>query len=136
MDAKRFTVGTIAGGITFFVIGYLIYMVLLGNFFAANMGTATGVNRATPLYWSIALGSLFQAALICYVLGARAGAGAGARVGAVVMLLAALAFDFIMYGTENVSNLTSTLVDPVASAVLGAIVGAVIGFVVGKLKPA
>jgi hypothetical protein len=134
MDAKKCILGTIVGGITMFVVGYLVFNLLLGSFYAANMGSATGVAREPIMYWALGVGCLAEAALITYALGARAGAGAGAKAGAVVGLLMWLAVDFIMYGTTNTQNLTLTLVDPLASAVVGAIVGVVIGLVAGKPK--
>jgi len=137
MDAKRFVTGTIVGGIVLFLAGYLIFNTLLGSFFAANAGTATGVARDPMLLWSIGVGCLGLAALICYAMGARgvSGLGGGATVGAVVGFLTAFYIDFALYGTQNVSNLTATIVDPLASAVHGAIGGAVIGLVVSKMKP-
>lgn len=59
----------------------------------------------------------------------------GAKVGAIVGFLWAFALDFILYGAQNVSNLTVTIVDPFATAVQCAIGGAVIGLVVSKMKP-
>ena len=137
MDAKRFVTGTIVGGIVLFLAGYVIFNTLLGSFFAANSGTATGVARDPMLLWSIGVGCLGLAALICYAMGARGASGltGGAKVGAIVGFLYAFAIDFIMYGSQNVSNLNATLVDPLASAVHGAIGGAVIGLVVSKMKP-
>jgi hypothetical protein len=138
MDAKRFVVGTIVGGVVLFVTGYLIFNMLLGSFFTANAGTATGAGREAPLMWSIAVGCLGYAALICYALGARStsGLGGGAKVGAIVGFLLWLSADFILFGTQNVANLTATLVDPLVGAVHGGIGGAVIGLVVAQLKPA
>jgi hypothetical protein len=63
------------------------------------------------------------------------GLGAGATVGAIVGLLLAVFVDFVMYGTQNISNLTATIVDPIATAVHGGIGGAVIGLVLSKIKP-
>jgi hypothetical protein len=137
MDAKRFLTGTIVGGIVLFLAGYLIFSTLLGGFYAANVGSATGVPKDPMLLWSIAVGCLAFAALICYVMGARGGSGlaGGAKVGAIVGLLLAIFVDFVIYGTNNVSNLTATLVDPLAEAVHGGIGGAVIGLVIAKMKP-
>jgi hypothetical protein len=136
MDAKKFLLGTIVGGIVMFIAGYVLYDLLLGKFFAANVGSATGVMREPLMFWAIGVGCLAEAALITYALGARGGAGAGITVGAIVGFLMALSVDFIMYGSSNVSNLTATLVDPLVAAVVGAIVGAAIGLVAGKPKPA
>jgi hypothetical protein len=137
MDAKRFLTGTIVGGIVLFLAGYLIFNTLLGSFYAANVGSATGVPRDPMLLWSIGVGCLSLAALLCYVMGARGASGlaGGATVGAVVGLLLAIFVDFAAYGVNNVSNLTATVVDPLAEAVHSGLGGAVIGLVVSKMKP-
>ncbi len=137
MDSRRFLTGTVVGGIVIFVLGYLIYGMALKGFYDANMGTATGVMRESPMLWSVAIGSLFQAAFLTVVIGwAGAGsAGAGFRVGAIAGFLVSAAMDFIMYGTNNVSNLTATIVDPLITLVFAGISGAVIAAVAGK-RPA
>jgi hypothetical protein len=43
--------------------------------------------RETPLYWGIGLGCIFEAALICFVLGSRSGASAGLKTGVITGLL-------------------------------------------------
>ncbi len=137
MDPKKFVIGTVVGGIVLFFAGYLIFNTILGSFFAANSGSATGVSRDPMMLWSIGVGCLAFAALICFCMGTRAASGlaAGAKVGAVVGLLAAAFVDFVMYGTTNVSNLSATIVDPLATALHGGIGGAAIGLVLAKLKP-
>jgi hypothetical protein len=136
MDAKRFVTGTIVGGIVLFLAGYVIFNTLLGSFYAANTGSATGVTRDPMILWSIGVGCLGLAALICYVIGRGAsGLAAGAKAGAIVGLLAALFVDFVLYGTTNIYNLTAVIVDPLAEAVHGGIGGAVIGLLLAKMKP-
>lgn len=137
MDAKRFVIGSIVGGIVLFLTGYVIFNMLLAGFYDANAGSATGVAREAPLLWSIGLGCVAYAALICYAMGARTGLGVtgAAKVGAVVGFLLWFTADFLQYGTQNISNLTAVLVDPFAGAVHGAIGGAVIALVISKIKP-
>lgn len=137
MDAKKFLAGTIVGGIVLYVVGYLIFSMAFASFYAANVGTATGVDRPAEIMWAVVLGNLGYAALICYAMGARAsGLGGGAKVGAIVGFLMWFAVDFTLYGVLNVSNLTRTIVDPLLEIVHGAIGGAVIGLVVARRKPA
>ena len=136
MDTKRFLAGTIVGGIVLYVVGYLIFTMAFASFYAANAGTAMGVDRPAELMWAVVLGNLGYAALICYAMGARttAGLSGGAKVGAIVGFLIWFTVDFILYGVQNVSNLTRTIVDPLLEIVHGGIGGAVIGLLVGKMK--
>ncbi len=138
MDTKRFLAGTIVGGIVLYAVGYLIFSMAFASFYAANAGSATGVDRPAELMWAVVLGNLGYAALICYAMGTRttSGLAGGAKVGAVVGFLIWFTVDFILYGFENVSNLTRTIVDPLLEIVHGGIGGAVIGLLVAKMKPA
>jgi hypothetical protein len=138
VDAKRFLAGTIMGGIVLYAVGYLIFTMAFASFYAANAGTATGVDRPAELMWAVVLGNLGYAALICYAMGNRAAweLGTGARIGAIVGFLIWFTTDFISYGVQDVSNLTRTIVDPLLEIIHGGIGGAVIGLVVGKMKPA
>jgi hypothetical protein len=137
MDAKKFIVGSIVGCVVLFIGGYVLFDLLLGNFFAANAQSIAGVERDPPLFWAMALGLLANAALICYAMGGRntAGAAAGARIGAIVGFLLWFASSFMQYGFTNLTNMTGTLVGPIVDAVNGAIAGAVIALVLSKLKP-
>jgi hypothetical protein len=139
MDVKRFLVGMIAGGVALYATGYLIFIVTFAGFYAANVGSATGVDRSIQLQWAEALASLAYAALITFALGNRPEArslGAGARTGAIVGFLLWLTADFYFYGATNVANLTRTIVDPLLEFVHGGIGGAVIAAVLGRISPA
>jgi hypothetical protein len=136
VDTKRFLAGTIVGGIVLYLVGYLIFSMAFASFYAANAGTASGVDRPAELMWAVVLGSLGYAALICYAMGARptSGLAAGFKTGAVVGFLMWFSVDFTLYGVQNVSNLTRTIVDPLLEIIHGGIGGAGIGLVVGKMK--
>jgi hypothetical protein len=136
MDAKRMVTAVVVGAITLFATGYLFFTMLLGGFYAANAGSAIGVNRESQIIWSVVLGNLGYAALISYALGNRADTislGKGAVVGAVVGFLLWFTVDFVFYGISNMSNLTLTVVDPLVELVHGGIGGAVIGAVLARM---
>ena len=134
MDAKRFVLGTVVGGLVLFGLGYLIWEVLFGGFFAANAGPATGVAREPWVLWAVIAGNLSMGALITVVLGwARASSvGAAVRVAATAGFLIWLGVDLTLYGVWNVSNLTATIVDPFLELVHFGITGGVIAAVTGK----
>ena len=137
MDMKKFATGTLVGGIILFAAGYLIFDLGFAGFYAANAGSATGVERVPQLVWAVALGSLSYGALVTFAIGSRAGAsnvGAGVKIGAVVGFLLWFTVDFILYGIQNVSNLTRTAVDPVLELVRSGIAGGVIAVVLGKIR--
>lgn len=130
MTTQRLVLSTLVGGLVSFVLGGVIYGVGLAGFFEQHLGSASGVMRDPMVFWALALSELAGAALLTLVIGSWArvaGAAAGARLGAIVGLLVSIFFDFNIYGTTHVFDLTAALVDPVIGAARFAVTGAVIG---------
>jgi hypothetical protein len=134
MNMKRFAVAALVGGITMWVVGYLIWELVFADFFAANAGSATGVVRDATLQWAIALGTLSLAVLVTLAVSWAGGSsvGEGFKLGATVGFLVWFGVDFIQYGVTNIGNLTATIVDPLLEIVRSGIGGAVIAVVLGR----
>ena len=135
MNPKRLAAGVLVGAIVLYGVGYLLFEVAFANFYAANMGTATGVLRDPGLLWPVALGHLLAAVLLTLAIGwARAETIAGGvRIGATVGFLMWGNADLILYGIHNVSNLTVTIVDPLLELVHNGIAGAAIVAVITRI---
>ena len=135
MSTRQFALATVAGWITLFLLGFVIYGLLLASFFAANGGSATGTERDPPLFWSIALGELGLAAALAIALGKWAkvaGASNGFLVGATIGFLMAVWYDFTIYGTSNMLNLTATVADVAVATIRTGLGGAVVGAVLAR----
>lgn len=139
MDTKKFIMGTLVGGIVYFILGFVFYAVLFQGFFEANSGSATGVMKTDMAWWPLILGNLASAALITYIFlkwaEIKTFAG-GLKGGAVIGFLLAVSFDMIMYDTTNIMTLNAALMDIVIATVMAAVVGGVIGAVLGSGKEA
>jgi hypothetical protein len=138
MDAKRLVIGTLVGGITMYIVGYLIWGLALADFFAANAGSATGVAREVPVLWARALGTLSLATLVTLAIGwtRSSSVGEAFKIGALVGFLVWFGVDFLRYGNTNVWNLTITMLDPVLEIIRTGIGGAVIAVTLGMIaKP-
>ena len=61
---KRVLIATVAGGLAFFLLGGLIYEVILGGFYEANLGSATGVLRELPIWWALVVSQLGLGAVV------------------------------------------------------------------------
>jgi hypothetical protein len=135
MDIKKFLIGTFAGGITFFLLGFVTYAILLEDFFMAHAGTATGVMKTDEMqYWPLFLGNLSQAALLSYVFLKWANIktfGGGMSAGAIIGFLTTLGHTMISYDTSNVMDMTAAFVDPFVYAIISAIAGGVVAVVIG-----
>ena len=103
----------------------------------ANVGTATGVMRADDdmQWWALIVGNVVQVYLLVYIFGNWAHITTfvgGLKAGATIGFIMTLGFNLTMYGTTNVSNLTTTLIDPLVMAVMMGATGGVIGWVLGR----
>ncbi len=139
MNTKKFLIGTLVGGVAFFFLGYLIYGMALTDFFSQHTGTATGVAKPMEelVWWALILGNLASAALLSYIFLKWANIssfGAGASAAAVIGFLIVTSFDFVIFATANISDLTGTAVDIIAYTVMTAIAGGIIGAVLGMVK--
>lgn len=136
MNTKQWAAGIIGGAIVLYALGYVIFDTLLGDFYAANGGSATGVPRDPQILWAVGVGALAYAALMMNALKAHAASlsvACGAKVGAMVGFLLWLCADFTLYGITNMNNLTLTIVDPLAELVRGGITGALLAALLPRL---
>ena len=136
MNTNKLLLGALAGGVTYFLLGYILYGNLLAGFFASNAGTAQGAAKAPEemVMWALVVGNLVNGLLLAVIYERWANIrtfATGAKAGAVIGLLMALAFDLIMFGTSNVMTLTASLVDPLVYAVISAVAGGVVGWALG-----
>ncbi len=126
---KNFVMATIAGAVTLFVLGFLIYVVLLADFFAND-----AINPE-PIMWAVTLGQLLSAAFLTIILGWKGVANAkeGFQAGATIGVVMGLAFGLMMYGTMVGMHTMATLIgDTVVSLVTYGIGGAVIATVLNR----
>ena len=137
MDAKKRITATLAGFVVLFIMGWLLYGMLLMDFFQSNSGTATGVVREETdmVWWALIGGNILQAYLLVYVFGKWANINTfagGFQNGLVLGLIWGYAYDLTTYGTTNITNLTGALVDPLVMGIMMATAGGVIGWMLGK----
>ncbi len=139
MNTSKFLVSGVVGGIVSCLGGYLIYGMLLKDFFAGCSTVQVMRTPETMIWWSLILGCIFMGLTYSYIFNKWANinsAGGGLSAGFVIGLLMTMGTDLIMYGTANLSNLKGTVADIVCGAVLGAITGATVGWMNGMGKKA
>ena len=127
--AEAFLLASFAGGILFFVSGYLAYGVLLKDFMvAAGM-------KETPNMGVLILSQLIFGVFLTMVLRRWEGVetvAQAARAGAALFLLVSLGFDLVQYATAIEVNPTVILVGAVVSAIQGALAGGAVGAVLSR----
>jgi hypothetical protein len=136
MNAKKLVVGIVVGTIVASIVGIVIFDNLVAGFYAAHMGSATGVMRESQLVWAVTLGTAAYAALITLALGTQPDGTTivgGARTGAIVGLLLWGTADFVLLGIMNIHTPLLAIVDSLLEAVRAGFTGAAIAVVVARL---
>ena len=130
MDRKKFLLASFAGGILFFVSGYLAYEVLLHDFMVAAAGM-----KETPNMGVLILSQLIFGVFLAMVLRRWEGADTlaqAAKVGAMLVVLLSLGFGLVQYATVIEVSPTVILVRAAVSAIQGALAGGAIGAVLSR----
>ena len=64
MDMKKFSMAAVAGGVTLFILGGLIYGIALGTFVEEN---STVVTSSDPIMWAMVLSQIVMGGFIAYI---------------------------------------------------------------------
>src|SRR6188768_3872340 len=108
MDIKKLVLGTLAGGVAYFFLGFLIYAIIMEDFFASH--TVEGIMKSDTemKYYPMVAGNLAHAALLAFVFLNWAkikSFSAGLVGGAIIGFLMASGFDLISYDTSKVMSM-------------------------------
>jgi len=135
----RVLAATVAGGITLFFLGWLVYGILLMDFMKDNMVNYPGLMKEPmPDMVPLVIANLVIAGLFAFVFEywatIRTFVG-GLKGGAIMMFLIALYIDLSFMSFMNImKGMTPVIVDVIAATVIGAIAGGVIGLVLGAMN--
>ena len=133
---KKILLGGLSGGIAYFLIGYVIYGILLMGFVTSHPGLTSGFVRNVPLFPYLILGNFLAAFGLAYIF-TKANVDTfskGMVAGGIIGLLFSGSHDFVSYATTTLFSRTGILADVGGYAVLSAIVGGIIAIVIGKIK--
>ena len=127
MNSKTL-IAALLGGLTLFVLGYIVHGLLLADFYS------TSVDRAEPLFLYIGLGELVFGYFIVWVFTQTdtSSAADGAKVGAILGFVIFSAINLIMYGAYEMADLYTHLVATVVGTVRFGVAGAVVGWYLGR----
>lgn len=125
MNSKTL-IGSVLGGVTLFIMGYLVYMVVLGDM------NLRGLMGEPNLPWIIA-GEIVFGYFITWVIGVSSASGVqgGAKAAAITGFIIGLAINLILIGEGN-AEMTNGLIDAVVWAVRWGVAGAVVGWWTGR----
>ncbi len=125
---------TLAGFIIYFLLSWLVYGVLLLDFYEANSMQYEGLMKEMPDMLLMVVGGIVWAFFIVYifqVIGNVRTAGKGFTAGLILTFLILLSYDLYFMASMNLFNWMLMIVDVVFGSIVGGIVGAVTAFVIG-----
>lgn len=143
MKNNKFFLAVIVGSVVSFLLGYLIYGVLLKSTMQANCGLdkelEAKVFKSMEKPDAMILGTIFVSnifgALLLTTIAQWANArsfGSGMKVGAIVGVLVSLNFDLLWYAMSNLYTPTGLAIDVCAGTVMTALSSGVIAMILGK----
>lgn len=127
--------GTVFGGIVYFLLGWLVYGILLADFSLSNYNQCANRPQADMIWWAIILSNLAYALLLTLFLKGSGASGLmdGLKTGALFGFLFVLIIDLSYYSMTTMFNSLGAMVtDIVVSALLAAVLGVVIVLLWGK----
>jgi len=138
MKTKQIVIGALVGGVSMFLLGWLIYGVLLSSVMEELWTGCNARPMEEMIWWAMIASNLVWGLLLAVVLdwSGSITMGAGAKVGAVLGLLCVLGFDLGMYSmTTMFSGATILVLDVLSNMVMFAVAGLLVAWVMGKMGP-
>lgn len=131
--------GTVFGGIAYFLLGWLVYGILLMDYSTAHMNQCVNKPSGEMIWWAMIASNLISALFLTLILkwsGAK-GILDGLKTGAIFGILFALSLDLGFWSMTNMfNNFGALVVDVLVTSVTMAVIGLVIVLLWGKDKPA
>ena len=127
-------VTTIVGSIIIFLLGYLIFGILLAPYTKIGVIQYDGLRKVPPDFLLLMLKNIVQALLLVYIF-VLAGIRTffdGMKVGAIIMFLTTLSLNLNLLSILNLHNgYTANILDVVGETVRMALGGGVMGAILG-----
>ena len=128
-------VATVVGSIAIFLLGYLIFRILLEPYTKIGEIQYHGLRKVPPDFLLLMLKNIVQAFLLVYIFDYLAGIRTflgGMKVGAIIMFLTTLSLNLNLLSIMNLHNgYTANILDVVGETVRMALGGGVIGAILG-----
>jgi len=137
MKTNKILLGGITGGVALFLLGWVIYGILLMDYMTTNYNQCMNRPMEGMVWWALILSNLALGFLLATIISwsGTTGMMAGAKKAAIIGLLLGVSLDLGFYSMTTMYNdPTAILVDVIAYIVYLAIAGGVVGWVMGMVK--
>lgn len=137
MNTKKIVIGGIVGGVAFFLLGWLLWGILLHNYMMTNYNQCAMRPMEQMVWWALILANLAWGFVLSVIFdwSGTSGWKAGAEKGAIFGILTCIAIDLGQYSMSTTfSNIGAVIVDIIATVIMVAIGGAIIAWAMGTVK--
>lgn len=117
-----------------FLLSWLVFGILLINFYNTNATHYAGLMKDRPEMWAIIIANICYGFMLAFILN-LAGIKSpvkGFTTGFLIILLGNAGFDLMYYATINMYGLNVLVVDILTNAIIGGLSGAVSALVLGS----
>ena len=125
---------TVASFVVYFLLSWLVYGVLLMDYYAANTTYYEGLMNEMPNMVYLIIGGLAWCFLFVFIFQVWAGIKTfdrGFVAGLFIAFLIMFSFDMYFLAGMNLFNLKIIIIDIVLGSIMGGIIGGVAGLVLG-----
>ena len=132
---SKMIIAALVGAIVTFMLGYVVWGLLLGDYYAANTVQYPGLNIDPPRLWAMFISNLAGCFLLSWIFTTTGvnNFAAGFQRAAFIFFLLSVLNDMMWYSLMNFfSNYSIIAIDIVVTTLLWAIVGGVISTVLGR----
>lgn len=129
MITKKVLIGSIAGGLVYFLLGWVVYGILMKDYCAANFSQDGMRKEEEMILWAMGVGNIAFAMIIALAINWTNSKSIldGAKIGALIGFLFAISIDFSFYAmTTMYKSMSVIFVDIVVATVMAGIVGLVV----------
>ena len=137
MQTNKILLGGVAGGVALFLLGWVIYGILLMDFASTNYNQCMNRPNMDMIWWALILSNLAFGFLLAFIFSRTGTTGfvGGAKLGAIIGILLSVSIDLGYYSmTTMYVRPSAILVDVAAYIIYIALAGAVVAWVMGLVK--
>jgi hypothetical protein len=137
MNTRKFFLGGIAGGVAYFLLGWLIYGLLLSGYMNTNYNQCAMKPMEEMVWWALILSNFAFTFLLALIFSWSniKGLMGGVKIAAIIGFLISVSYDLSMFSmTTTFVNFGVAIVDIVIGTIMTAVIGGIIILVMDMVK--